>query len=216
LSGWRFADREWFVNDGLNLRTDANRRMVAGELEFPNVVFGAHRWFAGGGSADLIAITSLDQWDADLARGRPGDNVIVLSLRRVEAEALRRAGDMSSPQPPPVPSEADVNAIGAYIAAGGNELLFVRRFSPRPAVIESSFKWIDLEDAARPWQHALAEHSIDGGEVWLFDGELLWRDHDRRQLGADPPETWTAHHGIYVLDGHVPDEQGRVVCGGPY
>jgi hypothetical protein len=215
VRGWRFADRGWFVNDGLNLRTDANRRIVAGELEFPNLVFGVHRWFAGGGSADPIAITSLHQWDADLERGRPGDNLIVLSLRRVEAEALARAGDISSPRPP-TPSAAEVSAIEAYVAAGGAELLFVRRFSPRPAAIECSFKWVDLEDAAWPWQQALAEHSVDGGEAWLFDGELLWRDHDRRQSGADPPETWTAHHGIYLLDGYVPDEQGRVVCGGPY
>jgi predicted ATPase with chaperone activity len=34
--------------------------------------------------------------------------------------------------------------------------------------------------------------------------------------GPDPPETWTARHGIYLLDGYVPDEQGRVLCGGPY
>jgi hypothetical protein len=215
VKGWRFADRGWFVNDGLNLRTDSNRRIVAGELEFPNVVFGVHRWFAGGGSADTIAVTSLDEWDADLARGRPGDNVIVLSLRRIEAEALARAGDITSPRPP-VPSASDIQAIEAYIAVGGAELLFVRRFSPRPGTTECSFKWVDLDDAASPWQQALAEHSVPGGELWLFDGELLWRDHDRRQLAADPPETWTAHHGIYLLDGCVPDEDGRVVCGGPY
>jgi hypothetical protein len=215
MSGWRFSDREWFVNDGLNLRTDANRRIVAAELAFPNVVFGAHRWFAGGGSASAIAITSLDEWDADLAKGRPGDNVILLSLRRVEAEALTHAGNMASPHPP-VLSTADINAIEAFIAAGGNELLFVRRFSPRPGTIDCVFTWIDLRDAGWPWQKGLAEYAIGGGEVWLFDGELLWRDHDRRQSGSDPPETWTAHHGSCLVDGYVPDEQGRVVCGGPY
>ena len=80
MSAWRFDDRGWFVNDALNLRTEVNRRIVAAELEYANVVFGAHRWFAGGNSANSIAITSLDQWDAELARGRPGDNVIIQSL----------------------------------------------------------------------------------------------------------------------------------------
>jgi hypothetical protein len=215
MSGWGFADRGWFVNDGLNLATDMNRRIVAAELGSPNVVFGDHRWFAGGGSATGIAITSLDQWDAELARARPGDNVILLSLRRVEADALTRAGDLAS-RIPPVPSAADVDAVEAFIAAGGNELLLGRGFSPRPREVECAFRWIDLRDAAWPWRPAFAEHSVDGGDVWLFDGELLYRDHDRPQYGSDPPETWTAHHGINLVDGFVPDEQGRVVCGGPY
>jgi hypothetical protein len=214
MSRWRFADREWFVNDGLNLRTDANRRIVARELEFPNVVFGAHRWFAGGASASAIAFTSLDQWDADLAKGRPGDNLILLSLRRVETTALMHAGDISSSHPP-VPSAADVNAIEAFIEAGGGELLFVRRFS-RPGNVDGAFMWIDLRDPGWPWQQALAEHSVDGGEAWLFDGELLWRDHDQRLSASGPPEQWTAQHGIYLVDGYLPDDQGRVVCGGPY
>jgi hypothetical protein len=216
MGGWRFADRGWFINDRLNLRSEANRRIVANELAFPNVAFGVHRWFAGGSSLDAIAITSLDQWDADLARGRPGDNVILLSLRQVEDAALVHAGDIGSPQPA-VPSAADVVAIDAFNALGGyGEIFVVRRFSPRPGEIESASRYVDLRDAAWPWQQALAEHSVDGGEVWLFDGELLWRDHDRRRHGAEPPETWTASHGICLVDGYVPDENGRVVCGGPY
>lgn len=216
MNGWRIADRGWFVNDRLNLRSEANRRLVADELAFPNVIFGVHRWFAGGSAASNVAITSLDQWDADLARGRPGDNVILLSLRQVEDAALVHPGDIGSPQPP-APTAADVVAIEAWAAAGAYaEILAVRRFSPRPGELECASVILDLRDTAWPWQQALAEHSADGGEVWLFDGELLWRDHVRRSHRAEPPESWTAHNGICLVDGYVPDEHGRVVCGGPY
>jgi len=108
---------------------------VASDLEFPIVLFGVHRWFAGGSSAATIAITSLDQWDAELARGKPGDNVILISLQRVEAEALTHAGDLTS-RLSPGPSAADFNAIEAFIAAGGDVPSFVRRFSPRPGEVE--------------------------------------------------------------------------------
>jgi hypothetical protein len=215
MSGWRFDDRGWFVNDALNLRTVANRHVVGAELEHQNVAFGVHRWFAGGSAADAIAITSLGEWDAALARGRPGDNVILMSLRQVEAEALAHAGDIASGEAP-ILSAADITAIEVHAARGGLELLFVRRFAPQPGSTDASSRWIDLRDTLRPWREAVAEHAVDGGEVWLFDGELLWRDHHRRLQGSEPPERWQAHHGIYVIDGYVPDEQGRVVCGGPY
>ncbi len=50
VTGWRFSDRGWFHNEGLNLRAEANRRLIADELVERNILFGAHRWFAGGGS----------------------------------------------------------------------------------------------------------------------------------------------------------------------
>jgi hypothetical protein len=215
MSGWRFDDRGWFVNDALNLRMDAIRPAVSAELEGGNVVFGAHRWFAGGSAADPVALTSLDDWDAELARGRPGDHVLLLSLRRIEAEALAHAGDRAS-EGSPVLGSADISAVESYAAAGGLEILFVRRATPSEGETDAAFRWIDLRDASWPWQQAFAEHAAGGSEVWLFDGELLWRDHDRRRRGSDPPETWRAQHGIYVVDGYIPDEQGRVVCGGPY
>jgi hypothetical protein len=215
MSGWRFDDRGWFVNDRLNLGTEVSRRVVAAELEDANVVFGAHRWFAGGRSADAIAITSLDQWDAELARGQPGDNVILISLRRVDAEALAHVGDRESAEPTDLGAAA-IAAVESYAAAGGVELLVVRRFTPRSGDIEAACQWIDLRDTSWPWQQALAEHSTAGGERWVFDGELLWRDHRRRLQASDPPESWQASDGVYVVDGYVPDDQGRVVCGGPY
>ena len=85
-------------------------------------------------------------------------------------------------------------------------MFVVRRFAPRPGEIEAASTYVDLRDAAWPWQQALAEHSVEGGEVWLFDSELLWRDHDRRIHGAEPPETWTANHGICLVDGYLPDD----------
>ena len=215
MSGWRFDDRGWFVNDALNLRTIANRQVVGAELGNQNVAFGVHRWFTGGSAANAIAITSLGEWEAALARGRPGDNVILVSLRQIEAEALAHAGNMASGEPP-ILSAADITAIEVHAAGGGLELLFVRRFAPQTGNVEAAFQWIDIRDSSRTWREAIAEHSVAGGEVWLFDGELLWRDHDRRQRRSDPPETWHARHGIYLVDGYIPDEQGRVVCGGPY
>ena len=189
MGGWRFADRGWFVNDRLNLRSEANRRLVANELAFPNVAFGIHRWFAGGNSLDEIAITSLDQWDADLARGRPGDNVILLSLRQVEDAALVHTGDIGSPQPP-VPSAADVVAIEAFNAVGGcGEIFVVRRFSPRPGEIESASTYIDLRDAASPWQQALAEHAVDRGEVWLFEDRKSIRLNSSHQSVSRMPSS---------------------------
>lgn len=216
MSGWRFADRGWFHNDGLNLCSEANRRLVADELVGRNVVFGSHRWFTGGAAPSHVAMTTIDQWDAELARGRPGDNLILLSLRRVAHLALVHADDLSTPQPAALGPE-DVAAIEGYDAAARlGELLFVRRFVPRPGGLEAALDTIDLRDAGEPWRERVAEASAGGGEIWLFDGELAWRDHERRQYGTEPPETWTAHHGIYLVDGYVPDGQGRVVCGGPY
>jgi hypothetical protein len=50
---WRFADRGWFVNDDLNLRSPSNLAAVEGALSFPNIAFGVHRWFRGGRSTRL-------------------------------------------------------------------------------------------------------------------------------------------------------------------
>ena len=216
MTGWLFSDRGWFHNERLNLRAEANRRLIADELVERNVVFGSHRWFAGGGSPTLVAITTIEQWDNEVARGRPGDNIILLSLRKVARMALVHAGDASTPQPEELRAE-DAAIVEAYdrVAKFG-ELLCVRRFTPVSGKVEAGFDRIDLRDASEPWQEQLAEASSGGGETWLFDGELDWRDHERRQHGLEPPESWTANHGICLVDGYVPDPHGRVVCGGPY
>lgn len=215
MNGWRFADRGWFVNDALNLRSAASRAIVAAELKFPNVTFGVHRLFAGGGSPSEIAIATIDQWETELSRGRPGDNLILLSLRQVQDQALVHVGDVASPDPP-VLHPMDVDVVEAYISGGGSELAFVWRFTATPGAMDCASAAIDLHDNQIVWRESVAERSAGRGEVWLFDGEILWRDHDRRQFGWEPPEAWTAHHGIYLVDGYLPDEQGRVVCGGPY
>jgi hypothetical protein len=84
-----------------------------------------------------------------------------------------------------------------------------------PTLVECAFAFLDLRDDQVDWREPIAERSAHGGEVWLFDGAIVCRDHDRRRRGAEPPEAWDAHHGIYLIDGYFPDEQGRVVCGGP-
>lgn len=214
MTGWRYSDREWFRNDRLNLRTEAIRRLVIGELTGQNVLFGSHRWFAGGAAEDDVAITSVEEWDAELARGRPGDNVILLSLRQVTQLALVHAGSLDDPGPLAL-SAAEIAAVEARSHGNGlGELLCVRRSSRGASVLAASCRHIDLRDGEWPWRDQLQE--AGGGEMWLFEGDLDWRDHERRQFGTEPPEAWTAHHGIVLVDGVVPDAEGRVVCGGPY
>jgi len=216
VTGWRFSDREWFKNERLNLRAEANRGLVADELVDGNVVFGPHRWFAGGGSPALIALTTIEEWDEEVARGRPGDNLILLSLRKVAGLAVVHTGEPTSSRPGTL-QPADIAAVEHYDrSAAFGELLCVRRSAPTPGKPEAALRVIDLRDAGWPWQEQVAEAASGGGEVWLFDGELAWRDHERRQQGSEPPEEWTAHHGLCLVDGYLPDAQGRVVCGGPY
>jgi hypothetical protein len=215
MDGWRFADRGWFINDALNLRSAANRRAVADELEFPNIVFGLHRWFAGGGNAAHVAIATMEQWDAELARGRPGDNLLLLSLRRVAGRALAHAGEITSHERP-VLGRSDIERIGAFLGDDRRDLTVVQRLSPRPGDIRCAARVIPTYPRPSEWDQELADGPWSGGDVWLFDGDLVWRDHAHRQRAPQPPETWTASHGLYVVDGYVPDELGRVVCGGPY
>ncbi len=173
MTGWRFSDRGWFHNERLNLRAEANRRLIADELVERNVVFGSHRWFAGGGSPSLVAITTIEQWDDEVARGRPGDNIILLSLRKVAQMALVHAWDASTPWPEAVRPE-DAAVIEAYDRmAKLGELLCVRRFTPTSGQVEAALDRIDLRDVSVPWQEQLAEAAASGGgEIWLFDGEL--------------------------------------------
>jgi hypothetical protein len=102
------------------------------------------------------------------------------------------------------------------IAAGGPELALVARFPAVPTVVECHVAFIDCRDDEVAWRQPVARTSAHGGEVWLFDAEPVWPDHDRRVRGDEPPDTWMAHHGLYLVDGYAPDDQGRVVCGGPY
>jgi hypothetical protein len=215
MTGWENADRGWFTNDDLNLDSAANRRIVASELTFPNVAFGVHRRFAGGVSLSEIALGSAGEWEDELSKATPGDNLILLSLRQVQHQAIAHAGDPTNRRPP-VLQPSDHDAVQAFITAGGSELALVSRSSPTPTVVECAFTFVDCRDDRVDWHEQVAERSGRGSEVWLFDAEIVWRDHDRRVLGDEQPEAWNAHHGIYLIDGYAPDERGQVVCGGPY
>ena len=104
-----------------------------------------------------------------LARGRPGDNVILLSLRRVEAEALERhVGDSASRRTADPAAPADIGGhriarrrrwVSSFSSSG-------RFIAAQPGGVEAAFRWIDLRDTSWPWQQAFAEHAADGpGEV---------------------------------------------------
>jgi hypothetical protein len=214
VTGWRFSDRGWFVNHKINLRSQENRRLVTAELEFPNIAFGVHRWFFGGGSPDLVAIATPARWGAELARGRPGDNLLLISLRRVAELALAHVGELTSRQPPALASHEET--IRAFLAdTRRGQIALVHRYSPRPGRLVCHYG-IFWDPEADGWDTELWEWSQAGGELWLFDNELVWQDHERRAWGTQPPEEWEAQHGLCLVDGYVPDEQGRVVCGGAY
>ncbi len=119
-------------------------------------MFGSHRWFAGGGSPSLVAITTIEQWDDEIARGRPGDNIILLSLRKVAQMALVHAWDASTPRPEALRPE-DAAVIEAYDrTAKLGELLCVRQFTPTSGQVEAALDRIDLRDLSVTWQEQLA------------------------------------------------------------
>jgi hypothetical protein len=211
---WRFADRGWFVNDGINLRSATNLALVASALEFPNIAFGLHRWFRGGASPDAIAMATEEEWDAELARGRPGDNLMLLSLREVADQALLRLGELTGVSLAPI-SDADLGPIRDFLNNDRREVAVVRRYSPRPGELVCAHRvlWDPKPDE---WAEQVDEWRATSGELWFFDEELLWQRHHTRIRADVPPEDWMAHHGLYLVDGYIPDEAGRVVCGGPY
>jgi hypothetical protein len=207
VAPWSFADRGWFVNDALNLRSSENLRAVAVALESPTLLFGVHRWFAGGSSPDLIAFGSAADWDAELARGRPGDNLIVLSVADVPDLVLLHARE-------PGFRGADVDLAALRLGGPGRELAIVSR-QTSAAAHRATYRMVEVADH-ESWQDEVADALAASDETWIFDNDVVWRDHKRRSAGTTPPEQWPARHGRYVVDGFVPDAEGRIVCGGPY
>jgi hypothetical protein len=210
----RFADRGWFVNDRINLRTDTNRQLVAAELQFPNIAFGLHRWFAAGSSPDLLAIATPEQWEAELARGRPGDNLMLLSLRRVAELAVAHVGGVTNREPLSLDG-SDLVPVQSLLADDRQEITVIHRFSPQPDDLICSYK-VQWDLKTPDWDAQIDEWSAMSGELWFFNNEIIWQEPASRVRAAQPPEEWTAQHGMYLVDGYLPDQQGRVVSGGPY
>src|SRR5680860_1517991 len=203
---WRFADRGWFVNDGINLRSDANRAAVAEALVSPNVAFGLHRWFKGGCAPDAIAIATPQEWEAELARGRPGDNLMLLSLRDVANQALLRLGEVTG-RPLRGLGDSDLTVIRDFLRDDRREVAVVHRYSPRPGEVTCahSVLWDPQHDE---WAAQIDQWKATSGELWFFDEEILWQRHDTRIQADTPPEDWMAQHGLYLVDGYLPDAEG--------
>jgi len=155
----------------------------------------------------------MDEWHMELDRGRPGDNLMLLSLEAVQADAILRIGSIDGPALGRVDSA--VRPIVDLLSDSRREVAVVRRCSPATGQVlaDHSVLW---NPSPEEWQEQLDAWATIAGELWFFDEEIIWQRHEDRFRAETPPEQWTARHGVYLVDGFLPDDQGRVVCGGPY
>ena len=120
------ASGTWVVHDEINVIAEQNQAAVRAELVFANVVFGLHRLYAGGSAPLRLALASPEEWDAASRRGGQGDNLILVSLRKVNHLALAHVGSPTSAVPP-VPTDAVQARFLAFLGDESNELAVVHR-----------------------------------------------------------------------------------------
>jgi hypothetical protein len=207
------ASGRWFLNDAINVLSADNQERIRAELVVPNVVFGLHRWYAGGSSPTSIALSSQAEWDLELSRCRPGDNLVLVSLRRVRHLALAHAGVLSSGSPPVLSSPGQERLL-AFLHDHRRELAVLHRHVGGDGRFECDYD-IVWDPSPEEWSEHLERWSRLQGELLFFDDdEILWRDKSGRQ--GVPPEEWASNYGDYLFDGYFPDARGRVVVGGAY
>jgi hypothetical protein len=155
----------------------------------------------------------MDEWLMELDSGRPGDNLMLLSLDAVRDESLLRIGSIDGPVLGRVDSV--VRPIVELLGDTRREVAVVRRSSPGAGelVADHSVLW---DPSSEEWQNLLDAWAATTGELWFFDEEIIWQRHEDRFRAETSPELWSARHGVYIVDGFLPDDDGRVVCGGPY
>lgn len=138
---------------------------------------------------------------------------MLLSLRRVADPAVIHAGELTRLEPP-TPGQQDLDCVRATLSDRGREFAVVHRFSPTPGKLVCSYDVLwDPEQAE--WEDQLDQWSGLSGELFFFDNEIVWQQHHSRVRASEPPEQ-CAQHGLYLVDGYISDDAGRVVCGGPY
>ena len=207
------ASGRWVVHDAINVLAEDNQAAVRAELVFPNIAFGLHRWYAGGSSPSLVALASPAQWEAELRRGRPGDNLMLVSLRKVSHLALAHVGSPTSANPPS-PTDAVQERLLRFLGDESNELAVVHRFLLDDEQVECSYGTVS-DPSAADWTDALDRWSRLRGELFFFDDSaVVWAKAEPGSASA--PESRTGQHGYYLIDGYLPDPDGRVVIGGPY
>jgi hypothetical protein len=206
------ASGRWFVNDALNVLAPQHQARMRAELRPPNVVFGLHRWYAGGRSPDRIALSSVQQWEAELDRSRAGDNLVLVSLHEVRERAIGEAGDLSSLSPPILPAALEARFLGFLRRAG--ELAVVHRHLGADGSVRCGYDVV-WDPSPEDWAEWLERWSSLNGELLFFDDdEILWREKGAR--GGGSPEEWPGRYAGYLFDGYVPNGQGQVVAGGAY
>jgi hypothetical protein len=205
----------WFVNDRINLLSNVNLELVAAALRFPNIAFGLHRWFYRASGPDPIAVATSEQWEAELARGRPGDNLMLLSLEAVRLSAMVHVGDVPSTDPLRM-SPQQQQQVREFLADDRHEIAVVHRSSPDGREVSCSYEVL-WNPGSEEWDDPLRKWSQSMGELFLFNNDILWQDvRPARSRTERPPEEWTPQHGMFLADGYIPDEDGRVVCRGAY
>jgi hypothetical protein len=204
------ASGRWVVNDEINVLAEHNQAAVRAELVFPNVVFGLHRWYAGGSSPSRLAFASPGEWEAELTRGRAGDNLQLVSLSKVHHLALAHVGSATS-DVAPIPTPAVEERLLGFFDNELEELAVVHRHVLDSTRLECSYDVIEAED----WADALERWSRLRGELYFFDdAKVVWGEDE--PVSAYAPEARRGQHGHYVVDGYLPDSEGRIVIGGAY
>lgn len=204
------ASGTWIVDDKLNVLAEENQGAVRAELVSPNVAFGLRRLYAGGGNPLLLALAAPKEWEAELARGRPGDNLMLVSLRDVSHLAIAHVGSPTSAIAP-VPADGVHERLLTFLRDESNELAVVNRHLVGDEHVECSYDTI-WDPSADDWADALDRWSRLRGELFFFDdAKVVWgRDE------PDTPESRSAQHGYFLIDAYIPDAAGRIVVGGVY
>lgn len=207
------ASGRWVVHDEINVLTEQNQAVVRAELVFPNVVFGLHRWYAGGSSPSRVVLATPEEWEAELSRGRPGDNLMLVSLRKVTHLALAHLGSPMSADPPITPDSVQERLL-LFLEDESNELAVVHRYVLHNEHVECSYDTV-WDPSADDWADDLDRWSRLKGELFFFDdAKVVWAKAEPCPVYA--PESRTGQRGYYLIDGYLPDADGRIVIGGAY
>lgn len=203
---------EWIVNPKISATSPENRAIIQSALQQSNVAFGLHRWYYGGSGPDLIAITNMDRWDEELRRGRPGDNLMLVSLVDVEEKAIAHLGNAMNSEPL-LSHETELERAWAFLESTNNEVIALTRHVNAAGNTACSIEILwDPDDNER--SKLVERWRLTPGELWLFGASVIWQDDPAHH--ELPRTEWRAQHGQFLLDVYIADADGNVPNGGAY
>jgi len=203
---------QWVWNPLIDATSAENRKLVVEALQGGNIAFGLHRWYYGGSAPDFCSIGAVDEWDAEIARGRPGDNLMIVSLESVSHQKILRQGHPVLGGMGSLASD-DLGAAWRFLESSANEIVAITRHISDAGEVVSSIELVWDPDAVER-DRLFEEWRGLPGELWLFDMSVIWQDESDRK--GIPREQWTAQHQQFLVDVYIPDQQGRVPTGGAY